>query len=110
MATYIYTHTHTELTGDATFSGGAAVLLRSWEVFAAGGGGECGVSRLTLLVPAGRGAAGRRGRLVAAVGGVAVARLGAGARAGGADVGYYASWGGRQATVRMRLFSSSSVR
>lgn len=39
---------------------------------------------------AGRGAAGWRGRLVAAVGGVAVARLRAGA--GGADVRYYASW------------------
>lgn len=81
-----------QLTRDAAF--GAAALLRSWGFFAAGGG-ECGVSRLTLLVVAGRGAAGWRGRLVAAVGGVAVARLRAGAGAGGADVRYYASWGAR---------------
>lgn len=52
-----------------------------------------------------QGPAGRGGRLVAAIGGVAVTRLWAGGRAGRADVGYYASWRaisreGRKRTVR----------
>lgn len=75
------------LTGDATFRGGrgATPLLGPGKVLASDR--ERGVSRLTLLVAAGRGAAGRGGRLVAAVGRVAVARLWARAGAGGADVG-----------------------
>lgn len=79
------------LTCDATFcTGGASIFLGPWKVLASSIEGL--VSRLTLLVASGRGAVGRGGRLVAAVGGVAVARLRAGARAGGADVGYYTSW------------------
>lgn len=80
------------LTCDATFcsGGGASTFLRSWKVLA--GCGERVVSRMTWPVAAGRGAVGRGGRLVAAVGGVAVARLRARARAGRADVGYHASW------------------
>lgn len=79
------------LTCDATFcTGGASIFLGPWKVLASSIEGW--VSRLTLLVAGGRGAVGWGGRLVAAIGGVAVARLWAGARAGGADVGYYASW------------------
>lgn len=67
--------TATTLTCDATFcSGGrASIFLSPWKVLAIGG--DRRISRLTLLVAARRGAVGWGGRLVAAIGGVTVARL-----------------------------------
>ncbi|TNN47912.1 hypothetical protein EYF80_041913 [Liparis tanakae] len=69
--------------------GGAAAFLSPRKALAAAREFEVGL--LTRLAAAGRGGAvRRRGRLVAAVGVAAVARLGPGV--GRADVGYYASW------------------
>lgn len=92
MHIYLSDDTLEKLTCDSTFcSGGwASAFLSPWKVFAISG--ECRVSRLPQLVATGRGAVWWWGRLVAAVGRVAVAWLRARAGAGWADVGYYASW------------------
>lgn len=81
--------TPSTLTGDARLAGSRGARLAPSVALRPGVAGR--VPLLTLAA-AGGVAAGRRGRLVAAVGAVAVTRLRAGGRARGADVGDNPPW------------------